>query len=65
VAWGFQKQNTAVMIGKSIVNKASDVDIGAICLDYGGGGHRNAGTCQLDNDVVDAKLPEIIAALNA
>ncbi len=65
VAWGFQKQNTAVMIGKSIVNRASDVDIGAICLDYGGGGHRNAGTCQLDNDVVDAKLPEIIAALNA
>ncbi|MBR4656206.1 MAG: exopolyphosphatase [Oscillospiraceae bacterium] len=65
VAWGFQKQNTAVMIGKSIVNKASDVDIGAICLDYGGGGHRNAGTCQLENDVVDAKLPEIIAALNA
>ena len=65
VAWGFQKQNTAVMIGKSIVNKASDVDIGAICLDYGGGGHRNAGTCQLENDVVDQKLPEIIAALNA
>ena len=65
VAWGFQKQNTAVMIGKSIVNKASGVDIGAICLDYGGGGHRNAGTCQLENDVVDQKLPEIIAALNA
>ena len=65
VAWGFQKQNTAVMIGKSIVNRASQVDIGEICLKYGGGGHRNAGTCQLDNDVVDAKLPEIIKALNA
>ena len=65
VAWGFRKQNTAVMIGKSIVNKASDFDIGALCLSYGGGGHRNAGTCQLENDVVDEKLPEIIAALNA
>ncbi len=64
VTWGFQKQNTAVMIGKSIVNKASDADIGAICLKYGGGGHRNAGTCQLDNDKVDAILPDIIAALN-
>lgn len=64
VAWGFKKQNTAVMIGKSIINKASNVDIGALCLEYGGGGHRNAGTCQLDNDVVDAKLPEIIRALN-
>ena len=64
VAWGFQKQNTAVMIGKSIVNKASTVDIGELCLKYGGGGHRNAGTCQLDNDKVDQLLPEIIRALN-
>lgn len=64
VAWGFRKQNTAVMIGKSIVNKASTVDIGELCLKYGGGGHHNAGTCQLENDVVDAQLPDIIAALN-
>ena len=64
IAWGFQKQNTAVMIGKSIVNRASKADIGELCLRYGGGGHRNAGTCQLDNDKVDAALPEIIAALN-
>ena len=65
VAWGFRKQNTAVMIGKSIVNKASNADIGELCLKYGGGGHRNAGTCQLDNDTVDAQLPDIIQALNA
>ena len=65
VAWGFRKQNTAVMIGKSIVNKSSDFDIGALCLKYGGGGHRNAGTCQLENDEVDAKLPDIIAELNS
>ena len=65
VAWGFHKQNTAVMIGKSIVNKASQVNIGDLCLRYGGGGHFNAGTCQLENDTVDQQLPEIIAALNA
>ena len=65
VAWGFRKQNTAVMIGKSIVNKGSTVDIGELCLKYGGGGHHNAGTCQLENDVVDGELPNIIAALNA
>ena len=53
VAWGFQKQNTAVMIGKSILNKASQVNIGELCLRYGGG-----------NDTVDKQLPEIIAALN-
>ena len=65
VAWGFQKQNTAVMIGKSIVNKGSEADIGELCLRYGGGGHRNAGTCQLENNEVDRKLVDIIAAINA
>ncbi len=51
------------MIGKSIVNKASKVNIGDLCLSYGGGGHANAGTCQLDNDKVDKELPNIIKAL--
>ena len=64
VAWGFQKQNTAVMIGKSIINKAGTTDIGQLCLSYCGGGHTNAGTCQLDNDVVDKELPNILAVLN-
>ena len=64
VAWGFRKQNTAVMIGKSIVNRASNFNIGELCLSYGGGGHANAGTCQLDNDKVDAELPIIIDKLN-
>ena len=64
VAWGFKKQNTAVMIGKSIINKASEANIGELCLKYGGGGHKNAGTCQIDNDKVDEALPEIIAELN-
>ena len=64
VAWGFQKQNTAVMIGKSIINRDSNVNIGDICLEYGGGGHANAGTGQLANDKVDSELPKIIEKLN-
>ncbi|MBP3746351.1 MAG: exopolyphosphatase [Ruminococcus sp.] len=64
VAWGFKKQNTAVMIGKSIVNRASKFNIGELCLSYGGGGHANAGTCQLENDIIDAELPVIIDRLN-
>lgn len=63
VMWGLKKQNTAVTIGKSIVNRSSEADIGAVCLEYGGGGHRNAGTCQLENDKVDALLPIIIDKL--
>lgn len=64
VVWGYQKQNTAVMIGKSIINKSGHEDVGHLCLAYGGGGHFNAGTCQLDNDSVDTLLPNIIYALN-
>ena len=64
VAWGFRKQNTAVMIGKSIVNRASKFNIGELCLYYGGGGHANAGTCQLENDQIDTELPIIIDKLN-
>ena len=33
VAWGFKKQNTAVMIGKSIINRDSDFNIGDLCLE--------------------------------
>ncbi len=64
VMWGFRKQNTAVTIGKSIVNRSSTIDIGEICHYYGGGGHRNAGTCQLPNDEIDGILPDIINLLN-
>lgn len=64
VAWGFRKQNTAVMIGKSIINKVSKFNIGELCLSYGGGGHANAGTCQLDNDKIDSELPIIIDKIN-
>jgi len=64
VAWGFRKQNTAVMIGKSIINRNSKFNIGELCLSYGGGGHANAGTCQLDNDKIDAELPVILDKLN-
>ncbi len=64
VMWGLKKQNTVFTIGKSIVNRSSNVDIGAICLEYGGGGHRNAGTCQVPNEDAERLLPEILEKLN-
>jgi nanoRNase/pAp phosphatase (c-di-AMP/oligoRNAs hydrolase) len=64
VVKGYQGLNTAVMIGRSIINKAGSVDIGKLCLSYGGGGHENAGTCQLANDEADKHLVSIIDAIN-
>ncbi len=67
IARGFKGQNTAVMIGKSIFKDSPDVDknIADVCLKYGGGGHKNAGTCQLDNDKVDDLLPDILDYFNS
>ena len=49
ILWGVKQQNTVFAIGKSILDRTSRVDVGAICLAYGGGGHEAAGTCQIDN----------------
>ena len=32
-------------------------------LKYGGGGHKAVGTCQLTDEEMDAKIPEIIDAI--
>lgn len=65
VMWGLKQQNTVLAIGKSILDRSSRTNVGELCLTYGGGGHRNAGTCQVDNDRADAILNEIIARINA
>jgi nanoRNase/pAp phosphatase (c-di-AMP/oligoRNAs hydrolase) len=55
-----KQQNTVFAIGKSIVNRTSKTDIGSLCLKYGGGGHENAGTCQIDNDKAEGVLQELV-----
>ncbi len=63
--WGFRKQNTVFAIGKSILNRSSNTNIGELCLAYGGGGHLNAGTCQIENDQADQGLEELISRICA
>ncbi|HLA34883.1 MAG TPA: DHH family phosphoesterase [Rhodocyclaceae bacterium] len=65
VLWGVQKQNTVFATGKSILNRSSKTNIGELMLSYDGGGHENAGTCQIDNERADAVLKELIAKINA
>jgi nanoRNase/pAp phosphatase (c-di-AMP/oligoRNAs hydrolase) len=60
VLWGKQNQNTVFAVGKSILDRSSKVNIGALMLEYGGGGHEAAGTCQVANDEAEAKLAEIV-----
>lgn len=64
VLWGREKQNTVFTIGKSIFNRESATDIGELCLGYGGGGHANAGTCQIANEDAERVRLELIQAIN-
>jgi len=64
VMWGLKEQNTVFAIGKSILNRSSNTNIGELCLSYQGGGHLNAGTCQIDNADCETVLAELIAKIN-
>ena len=65
VLWGKNKQNTVFAIGKSILNRTSKTDVGSLCLEYGGGGHAAAGTCQVENLKAEELLQEVIGKITA
>jgi nanoRNase/pAp phosphatase (c-di-AMP/oligoRNAs hydrolase) len=65
VMWGVQKQNTVLATGKSILDRSSQTNVGELMLQYGGGGHNAAGTCQVDNDKADTTLRRLVRKINA
>jgi len=65
VLWGLNQENTVFATGKSILNRTSKTNIGELMLKYGGGGHENAGTCQVENDEAAGVLDELIEQINA
>lgn len=65
VLWGLKKQNTVLAVGKSILDRSNESDIGALMLKYGGGGHEAAGTCQPENQHAERVLQEVIDSLKA
>lgn len=60
IMWGLQKQNTVFAVGKSIIDRSSKTNVGALMLRYGGGGHERAGTCQIENERSDIVLKELV-----
>jgi len=63
--WGLAKQNTVFATGKSILDRSSKTNVGELMLQYGGGGHQAAGTCQVANDQAETVLKALIAKINA
>lgn len=65
VMWGRGQQNTVYTVGKSIFDRSNPVEIGELMLEYGGGGHHAAGTCQRPNEVAEVTKAELIERLVA
>ena len=63
--WGVQKQNTVFATGKSILDRSSKTNVGELMLEYGGGGHNAAGTCQVENDQAEEVLGALINQINS
>ena len=56
-------QGCSCAVGYSVLNKTSNVDVGALMLKYGGGGHKVVGTCQFSNEIMDKKIVELLEEL--
>ena len=56
---------TLLAVGKSLLDRTSNVDVGLLMLEYGGGGHRQVGSCRVANDQVDDVLKALIDVITA
>ncbi len=50
-------------VGYSILNRTSNVDVGALMLRYNGGGHKAVGTCQFTDETMKTDLPRMLDEL--
>jgi oligoribonuclease NrnB/cAMP/cGMP phosphodiesterase (DHH superfamily) len=61
---GRNKQFAMISVGHSILDRTSRVDVGSLVLKYGGGGHKQVGTCQVEYDDVDRIVGEMLQVIN-
>jgi hypothetical protein len=61
---GKNKEFAMISVGHSIINRTSTVDVGSMVLKYGGGGHKQVGTCQVQYDQVDRIVGEMLLVIN-
>ena len=61
---GKNSEFAVLSIGHSIINRSSSVDVGHFALKYGGGGHKQVGTCQVKYEAVDNVVNELLQVIN-
>ena len=62
-SWGARRECVMINVGHSIFNRTCNSSIGELMSQYGGGGHRGAGSSPLPLMEADAKILEIIEIL--
>jgi nanoRNase/pAp phosphatase (c-di-AMP/oligoRNAs hydrolase) len=62
---GKDKQFAMISIGHSILNRTSAVNVGSLALKYGGGGHKQVGSCQVKYAEADKIVGDILEVINA
>ena len=61
---GRNKEFAMISVGHSIINRTSGVDVGALTLKFGGGGHKKVGTCQVQYEDVDSVVKQMLQKIN-
>jgi hypothetical protein len=54
---------TAISVGYNIFNPTSNVNVGELLKNYGGGGHKVVGSSRVPNDKADQAIKEIVEAV--
>ncbi len=54
---------TAISVGYNIFNPTSNVNVGELLKNYGGGGHRVVGSSRVPNEKAEQAIKEILAAV--
>ena len=57
---GKNKENCVITVGYSIINRSATIDVGSMVLKYGGGGHKQVGTCQVPYADADKSIADIV-----
>jgi len=59
-----QRENTtAISVGYNIFNPTSNVNVGELLKNYGGGGHKVVGSSRVPNDRAEQAIKEIVEAV--
>ena len=58
-------ENVVISMGHSILNRTCNTHVGDLCARFGGGGHKGAGTCQVDKAKAKKTIDEIAGVLTA